>query len=761
MGNFNGWFSHLTYPQWERLRERQQAFSQICAWGTATFNLAVSGEDRFAENGLWVSGEFFEVFGVRPALGRLFNSSDDPKGCGTPATVLSHAFWQREFGGDPSIIGKTITVDGHPFEVIGVTPSGFFGVVVGRKFDLALPLCAERILSGERSRLDRRSSWWLASIGRLKPGSTLESATAQLGSVSPGLFEETVHSGWNAEAKEKYLNYKLKAVSASTGVSMLRREYGAPLWMLLALAGAVLLIASANLANLLLARARIREREMGVRQALGASRPRLVRQLLVESMLLAAIGAVCGAWFAPVAGGYVVSLISSELNPFFVDLATDWRVLGFTAGLAILTCVLFGLAPALRATRISPFEAMKSASRGLGSGGDRFGFRRVLVVSQVALSFVLLVGALLFSRSLFNLMTVDAGFQQDGILEADVNASRLKLTAERQRALHGELLARLRSVPGVESVASVSTVPMVGNWREIIYADNDDGTRKKGSSFARVSSGYFETLRIPMLEGRDFDDRDGPAPEDAAIVNEAFAREFFDGESPVGRSFKTEGSRGVPENSFRIIALVKDTKYSDLREDFGPIVFLAATQDRRPILFSQFLLRTPRPMPEVMASVKTAVSDVQPGIQFHFHDFKEQIRDTLMRDQLMAALSGFFGLTAAILATFGLYGLISYTVVQRRAEFGIRLALGASPRNIIAMTVREATVLMVIGLTIGVLLAIIVAKAVGSMLFGLSAIDPATFAFGVVSLSAAALTAAYLPARRAAELDPMAALRED
>jgi predicted permease len=383
------------------------------------------------------------------------------------------------------------------------------------------------------------------------------------------------------------------------------------------------------------------------------------------------------------------------------------------------------------------------------------------VVTQVSLSFVLLVGALLFSRSLFNLLTLDAGFQQEGILEADVNGSRLNLTAERKRVLHGELLAKLRGMPGVENVVSVSTIPMVGNWGDFVYADGPDGIRKRISRFTRVSSGYFDTLRIPMLEGRDFDERDVPAPEDAAIVNESFAREFFDGESPVGRTFKTEGSRGVPENSFRIVAIVKDTKYGDLREDFQPIVFLAATQDRRSVLFNQFLIRTTQPLSEVMASVRFALNEVQPGIQFHFHDFREQIRETLMRDRLMAALSGFFGLVAAVLATFGLYGLIAYTVVQRRAEIGIRLALGASQRDIVVMTVREAAVLLGIGLAIGVLLALGGAKLIASMLYGLSPVDPLTFTFGIVLLSAAALMAAYVPARRAANLDPMAALRED
>jgi predicted permease len=302
---------------------------------------------------------------------------------------------------------------------------------------------------------------------------------------------------------------------------------------------------------------------------------------------------------------------------------------------------------------------------------------------------------------------------------------------------------------------------MVGNWRDLVHADRSDGIRKSRSNFTRVSSGYFDTLRIPMLEGRDFDERDVPGTEDAAIVNETFAREFFDGESPVGRTFKTEGDRGVPQNNFRIVALVKDTKYEELREDFQPIVFLAATQDRRSALFNQFLIRTTRPLSEVMAEVGPALNEVQPGIQFHFHDFRDQIRETLLRDRLMAALSGFFGLVAAVLATFGLYGLISYTVAQRRGEIGIRLALGASQRDIVVMTVREAAVLLAIGLAIGVLLALGGAKLIGSMLYGLSPLDPLTFVFGIVLLSAAALIAAYVPARRAANLDPMAALRED
>jgi len=771
IGNFNSMFAFLTNPQWERIRERQQAFSSICAWSQASFNLAVSGEDRFAENSLWVSGDFFNVLGVRPLLGRVFTPADDVRGSGSASAVLSHAFWQREFGGDASVVGKKITVNGHPFEVIGVTPANFFGVEVGRNYDLAIPISADPIINGEGHRLDRRSSWWLAAMGRLKPGWTIDQATAHLAALSPQLFQETLHAGWNAEAKEKYLGFRLQAVPGSAGVSRLRQQYDVSLWLLLGIAGLVLLIACANLANLMLARASVRQQEMAVRLALGASRGRLVRQLLTESLLLAGLGALISVLLAQYLSESVLSLISTEINPLFVSLKSDWRIFGFTTGLAILTCVLFGLAPALRATGTAPAAAMKASGRGLTTSRGGLSLRRILVVSQVALSLVLLVGALLFVRSLNNLLTVDAGFQQDGILETDVNAARLNLPVERRYEFRRQLLQRLRAIPGVEAVACATSIPLVGNWNQPVYLDGPE--RKGDSNFNQVSTDYLKTLGIPLLEGRDFDDRDTVGAPKVAIVNQSFARQFFGGANPLGLTFRVEGGRGVPEVSFQIIGLMKNTKYNDLREEFKPIAFLAAAQNERPGQFEQFLLRSTLPLGKLMPAVRRTMSEAHPEISFHFHNFKGQIREALLRERLMATFSGFFGLLATLLAVIGLYGVISYTVAQRRNEIGIRLVLGADPRKIVKLIMREAVILLAAGLTVGAGLALIGAKTANTLLFtskpndqatllfGLQPNDPATFVMAAVLLATVAAAASYLPARRAARVDPMEALRDE
>src|SRR5262245_8973208 len=496
-GSFNGRRPELTNPLWELLQERQRAFDGLFAWSAATFNLAPRGEQRFTDDGLWVSGDLFNALGVRPALGRVFTRADDQRGCGSSGAVISHAFWQRAYGGDPAIVGRKITLDGHPIQIVGVTEVGFFGVEVGRGFDVAVPICAQAVIKSENNRIDHRASWWLGAIGRLKPGWTLQQATAHLKSISPGMFGDTVHPGYPAETAVKYRDLKLEALDASSGVSSLRGRYNDPLAMLLAIAGLVLLIACANLANLMLARASAREREIVVRLALGASRARLVRQLMTESLLLAALGASVGAWVAGDLSRYVVSMISTEATPLFVALNMDWRVFGFTACVAVLTCVLFGLTPALRASRVAPAEVMKSGGRGLTAGREGFSLRRALVVSQVALSVVLLVGALLFTRSLFNLMSLDAGFAQDGVLEIDLNLTQLDLPVESRYAFKRELLDRLRAMPGVEAAASVSSIPLSDDWwNENIFVESNRGVEKHESNFNRVSSDYFRTLNI-------------------------------------------------------------------------------------------------------------------------------------------------------------------------------------------------------------------------------------------------------------------------
>jgi predicted permease len=761
-GNYNGRRPELTNPLWEKIRERQQAFSGVFAWGTSTFDLSPRGEQRFTEDGLWVSGDFFNVLGVRPALGRVFTQADDRRGCGSPGVVISHAFWQRAFGGAASVLGKKLTLNGHPFEIIGVTPAGFFGVEVGRNFDVAVPICADALINGEGNRLDHRSVWWLSVMGRLKPGWTLQQATAHLNSISTGIFQDTVHPGYTAETAEKYRNFKLEALPASSGVSSLRLQYNNPLWMLLAIAGLVLLIACANLANLMLARASARQREIVVRLALGATRARLVRLLLIESLLLATLGAGAGAWGAEYLGRYVVSLISTDIQPLFVALEMDWRVFGFTAGVAILTCILFGLTPAVRATRTTPAEVMKSSGRGLTANREGVSLRRVLVVSQVALSLVLLVGALLFTRSLYNLMTLDAGFAQDGVLQTDINLAPLNLPPDRRYAVKRELLDRLRAMPGVEAGAFANVVPLGGNnWGDMIFVNAARGVEKGFANFNRISPDYFKTLGIQLLAGRDFGDGDTPAAPKVAIVNESFARRYLDGASPLGRTFRIETGPGEPEYTYEIVALAHDTKYDDLRAEFKPIIYFPASQQERQGSYEQILLRSNLPIANLMTAVRQALGAANPGIAFHFHVFKTQIRESLMRERLMATLSGFFGALAALLGAIGLYGVLSYTVASRTREIGIRQALGATRSDIVKMIMREAGILLLAGLAVGTALALAAAKTASAMLYGLQPHDPTTFLMAATLLAVVAAVASYLPAHRASRVDPMVALRQE
>ena len=382
-GSFNSPYPAVTNPLWERIRDTQQAFTGMLAWSADRFNLATSGEPRFARS-LWVSGDFFRVLGIQPVLGRVFTAADDRRGNGFAGAIISFPFWQREFGGDSSVIGRKLTLDGHTVEIIGVTPASFFGLEIGRSFDVAVPISSEAILFGANNRLEGGTTWWLTLMGRLRPEWSIERATAHLSSISPGIFEATLPANYPSANVTNYLGFKLAAVPAGTGVSSLRQTYSRPLWLLLAIAGLVLLIACANLANLLLARASARERELAVRQALGASRGRLIRQLMSESLLLAVVGAILGWLMARMLSRLLVAFLSTEGNALFVDLHLDWRVFAFTSGLAGLTCILFGLMPAQRGARTSSGEALKAGGRGMTASRERFGLRRALVVSQVS-----------------------------------------------------------------------------------------------------------------------------------------------------------------------------------------------------------------------------------------------------------------------------------------------------------------------------------------------------------------------------------------
>jgi putative ABC transport system permease protein len=761
-GNFSTRYPDLTYAMWEQIRARQQGFSDVFAWGPNLFNIAPGGEVHNVQ-GLWVSGDFFQTLGVEPVLGRLFTAEDDQPGCASPGAAISYSLWQREYGGERAVLGRTITVNRHPFPIIGVAPADFYGVEVGRYFDVAVPLCAEPIINGEDSQLKSRSGWWLSVMGRLKTGWSSERAAAQLRAISPGVFEATLPPDFNPSLAKHFLQYRLGVFPADSGLSDLRKDYEKPLWLLLALAGLVLLIASANLANLMLARASAREKEMAMRMAVGAGRGRLIRQLLAESLLLAGIGAGLGALLARNLSRVLVASLSTQHDPLFVELGTDWRVLGFTTALAVLTCILFGLAPALRATSVAPGLALKDGGRGSTQGRSRFALRRILVVSQIAMSFLLLVGALLFARSLNNLAGLDAGFRQSGILVTDIDFRPLNLAKQARLALSNNLLKRMRAIPGVDAAAIAAIVPLSGNGinQDIFWGDAGEPEGETPvATINRVSPGFFETLETRMLNGRDFDEHDAANSPKVAVVNETFAKKFANGANPVGMKFRIRSLETV-STPYEVIALVKDTKYGELRENFQPIAYLAIAQFDHPDTDAQILMRSNAPLTKLMSAVKSTANEVNPNMDISFVTFHKMIEDGLLRDRLMARLSGFFGVLAVVLAVIGLYGVISYMVARRRNEIAIRVALGARRESIVKLVMGEAGVLLGVGLVIGTVLALAGGKAAASLLFGLKPWDVATFVLALGLLALVATAASLLPAARAARSDPMEALRQE
>jgi putative ABC transport system permease protein len=565
---------------------------------------------------------------------------------------------------------------------------------------------------------------------------------------------------------KNYLGFKLAAATAGTGVSMLRRDYEQSLWLLLAIAGLVLLVACANLANLLLARASARERELAIRQALGARRGRLIRQLLVESLLLAVVGAGLGAGLAQALSRLLVSVLSASSDAVVLDLSPDWRVLGFAAGLAVFTCILFGLMPALRATRIEPGAVMKAGGRGLTAGRATFhlGFslRRALVVAQVALSLVLVAGALLFSRSLNRLLSVDAGFRQEGILIADIGFRRLNVAPERRLAFKDELLARIRAIPGVDAATDTTIVPLRGNSSSnTVWLDGADSQEKRNTALSGIGSEYFKTLGTRILAGREFDERDATDAPNVAIVNEAFARVFLNGANPIGRSLSIEATPNAPETRWEIVGLVKDTKYEELREEFGPIVFLPTAQNPRPSAGGQFLIRSGLPQAEIVAAVRRVLAETSPAIGVSFQGFKTMIDVTVLRERLLATLSGFFGLLALLLACIGLYGILSYSVASRTNEIGIRMALGARQRDVLWLVLREALLMIIAGVAVGLPMIWATTRLASALLFGLTPTDPVSLLLAALLMIAVAMVAGYVPARRATRIDPMAALRDE
>jgi putative ABC transport system permease protein len=742
-------YGELTRPIWQLIHDKQEAFSGMFAW-TVNQRYVGQGSEMRRYNGLWVTGDFFRVLGVRPWRGRLL-MPEDAGACPATTAVVSYAYWQSQMGRREPGPGTKMVVDNELVEIVGVTPPGFFGISVGDSFDIALPLCRQREAL-------RRDIFEVSVMGRLKPGGTLARASAEMNALSQGVLEATVPPGRDARAIDTYKHFRLAAYPAAQGVSWLRESYDRSLWLLLGITGLVLLIACANLANLMLARASTRERELAVRLALGASRSRLVRQLLSESGLLAGAGTALGIALAHALSGVLVWSISTESSSINLNTATDWRVLVFAAGVAILTCAAFSVLPALRATQAQPASAMKAGGRGMTAGRERFSLQRMMVVTQISVSLVLLVAALLFVRSFRNLMTFDPGMREGGITVAFLGFWQAHLPPKQWTEISRELLEEVRTTPGVWDAGTTTNTPLLGSsWEHGVRIGRVEGSSK----FTWVSPEYFHTMGIPVVRGRGFNQNDTESSARVAVVNQTFARKLLGGADPLGQTLRTTEEPNYPSTVYQIVGVIPDTQYNDLRGETPPMTFAPASQFPAQGPWMVIMIRSNVPAAAMSATIKKRLAARHPDVVMEFTDFQAAIRDQLTPERLMALLSGLFGLLAAVLAMVGLYGVISFLVARRRNEIGIRLALGAEPGQVVTMVMREAGQLLTIGLVVGAALSLLAGRGARSLLFGLKPYDPVTLITAGLLLATIAAAGSFLPARRASKLNPTIALRDE
>jgi putative ABC transport system permease protein len=746
-------------PLWEQLRDRQDVFSGIFAYGRWALNLSSGGEARNV-NGNFVSGQYFATLGVRAALGRTLTVTDDQRGCPAVA-MLGYGFWQREYGGRGDIVGKSISIDNHPVEIVGVTQAGFAGVVVGWEADVIAPLCAGKILYGEIILLDRNTMpGWLLVIGRPKPGISAAQATARLKTLAPAIFKASFQPG--QIGSDGYLTRTFDTAPAANGSSYLRSRYGSAMIALMAVVGLVLLIACANLATLLLARGAARQRESAIRMALGSGRGRLIGQFLAESLLLSIIGAAVGVLLARWGTHLFVANFGA-----FLDLRPDARVLAFTVGVTILTGLLGGLAPAWRGTRVDPQAAMKSNAR-VSTEGGKFGLGKALVTLQISLALLLVVGAGLMLSTFRKLISIDPGLEPEHVLLVSVDLRNANYPQDRRLLILREMLEKLRSVPGALSASASAIVPMCGCTSTVnLSLEGRSGDEVIVNSFNRVSDRFFETLGIPLIAGRDFTARNTLDSPRVAIINQSLAKNYFGATNPIGKYYRYR-ENGRLTDPVEIIGVVKDAKYGGLRGDFPATAYAAWSQGGgNGGLVTYFELRyfqlhsAAGPPTALTAGVRSAIAAVDPNVSFQFSTLQGLIDDSLDSERLLATLSSFFGALALLLATMGLYGVMSYNVARRRNEIGIRMALGAEQSRVMRMVLGEMALVVGVGLLLGLCAALAATKLVASFLYGLQPNDPGIFAFATAVLAGVAFVAGYLPARRASRQDPMTALREE
>jgi putative ABC transport system permease protein len=747
----------LPVSVWEALRDREDIFSSALAWSQEAFNLARGGQAHYVD-GLFVSGNYFAALGVGAALGRLMTANDDFRGC-PGAAVLSFGFWQSQFGGDPHTVGQFITLNGYPVQVVGISAAGFFGVVAGNKFDVAIPICTEAVAAASRG----FAGTAVRIMGRLKLNAV--ETNARLEALSPSLFAA------NSTASPYFRALRLGVFPSANGFagSGIRGTYGRPLQAMMIVVATVLLIACSNIACLLLARATARNRENAVRLALGASRWRLVRQLLTECLLLSLAGALLGLllarWGFAVLVGFISTPLYTTQSRIFLDFSLDWRILGFTAVVAMLASILFAVVPSILSTRAPLIWAMKGQRAEESEHRRVFRPARWIVAVEVALSLLLLVVSGLFLKSFRKLATIETGFNARNVLLAKVDLNSAKVPEPQQSTLREEILARLRALPGVTSVSQSVTTPISGmGISGVIHSHlpNAPAGRDAAVSINFVSPGFFASLGTPLLAGRDFTEDDTAHTQAVAILNQAAARRFFKEDNPVGKYYSSEGPLfGPQQREFLVIGVVKDAKYGFLREDFRATAYYPAAL-MVPFPFDwTFEIRTALRSSALERTAADAIASVNSAVSFQFSTFEQQVNNSIGQERLLAALSGFFGGLAVLLAAIGVYGVLSYTVAQRKKEIGIRMAVGAERRTILLLILRDLGGVLVVGCCAGVLLALATAKLVATLLFGVQPSDFATLASCVSLLATTGLIAAYLPARRASRLDPMAVLREE
>ena len=746
-------FDFFSYPAYLGLRGNNRVFSNLFGWALREMN-AVFGEEVEPVEGMFVTGNYYPGLGVPALIGRTILPEDDRAGA-VPVAVLSYSTWQKHFGADPKVVGRTITVERVPVTVVGVTPSWFFGTEVGRSFELAVPLSLQPRLNPDRPFLARADAQWIRLMARLAPGVTEQQARAQCTILWPHILAEVDPKGVSG-----LHNFGLSLDPAGTGLSQLREEFSHPLFVLLTIAGLVLLIACANVANLLLARASAREREVAVRFALGANRWRLARQMFTESALLAILGSASGLVFAVWGARALVGLLSIRgLEKVTLDLGLDGRVLAFTVGVGLFTAVLFGLVPAIRAASTGLETGLRTSGRGLG--GRRRSVSKSLIAVQVALSLPLLLGAGLFVRSLGKLLAVDAGFNRDGVLMVHMNPARAGYKDAALATLYQQLLERIGALPGVRA-ASLSTYPPLTGGGGIFFSASGvsvDGRRVPANTSGNVylnviGPRFFETLGTPLLAGRDFGALDNHGAARVVIVSEALAREFFPNESAVGHQIQVE--EGGPSE---IVGVVKTMKYETLRETPHYIVFEPYGQSLDDVGAAYLEVRGATSLGSLAAAIQRQVAETARQVPVDTLTLNDWVNQFLTEDRLTAVLASAFGLLAMLLAAVGLYGVMAYSVAQRTGEIGVRMALGAHRANVLRLILREAALLVLVGVAVGLPTALALGRLVASMLFNLTPSDPATMLGAAAILASAALTAAYLPARRASRVDPMVALR--